>query len=141
MASRDINLSTLRNSLHDVAPFSVEDTHKLIKKYNLPSNADRVFRSKQGNEYEIKKFLNDQHNINAARSKVSVGSFLTSTSGIHKLSTKHSTASTTHKDDGMHGGNKSRRNARTYRHSKKHKRVRHTRRKRTRRNHRSRRHR
>lgn len=134
MHSDDLNLSAIKSSLYDVAPFSIKDTDALIKKYNLKSNAVRIFYRYNGDEKKIKNFLKEQANTDASLSRASVNSFL---SGIHKPSTKSSIAPTKHMD----GGNKSRRNTRTYRHSKKHKRVRHTRRKRTRRNHRSRRHR
>lgn len=140
MPSDDFNLSNLKDALHEVAPFSIKDTNALIKKYNLKSDAVRIFNRYNGDEKKIKNFLKEQANTDASLSRASSNSFF---SGIRKPSivpTKHSTASIVHKGD-MHGGNKSRRNTRTYRHSKKHKRVRHTRRKRTRRNHRSRRHR
>ena len=75
---------------------------------------------------KIREFLEEKIATNHNRTSASINAF--KKSGIHK-------------GGGMDGGNKSRRNACTYRHSKKHKRVRHTRRKRTRRNHRSRRHR
>ena len=113
----------------------------LIKKYGLKADPNRVFNIHGPDIKNIEIFLNKQRESNISRNSASINSFLSS--GIRKppvASTKHSsafTASTNHLD----GGNKSRRNTRTYRHSKKHKRVRHTRRKRTRRNHRSRRHR
>lgn len=128
---------------------AVKYTKNLIQKYGLIADAGRVFDIHGPDIKNIKIFLKGQRDAKNVISSASTNSFL---SKINKhfytkpstkpsiVPTKHSsafTASTNHLD----GGNKSRRNTRTYRHSKKHKRVRHTRRKRTRRNHRSRRHR
>ena len=121
-------------------------TKSLISKYNLTADADRVFKIHGPEIKKIKDFLENQANTKASLSRASTNSFLTKIikPSSTKPSTKPSIVPTKHytvRKGDMYGGNKSRRNTRTYRHSKKHKRVRHTRRKRTRRNHRSRRHR
>jgi hypothetical protein len=109
----------------------IKEINNLIKANGLESSSIRLFERFNGNMSRIRAFLEEQRATKNNRTSASINAF--KKSGIHNPSTKP--------NSGMGGGNKSRRNARTYRHSKKHKRVRHTRRKRTRRNHRSRRHR
>ena len=56
MQSYDIKFSELKDALYEVAPFSIKDTDALIKKYNLKSDAVRIFNRYNGDEKKIKDF-------------------------------------------------------------------------------------